>query len=111
MVRAERGTSARVAIRFIPDTDVDALERAKAEFQKAEMHGHAERNAALILVAPKARQFAVVGDRDLHERVGDAYWNDVIDVMRKCFVAGDITGAVVAGVDQLGNAFREHFAA
>jgi uncharacterized membrane protein len=110
MVRAERGTTARVAVRIVPDSDVNALERAKAEFQHAEMHRHGPGNAALILLAPKARQFAVVGDRELHARVGDQFWNDVVEGMRQHLVDGDITGAIVAGLDRLGVALREHFA-
>jgi len=110
MERAEAGTTARIAVRFIPDEKVDAYERAKAEFEKAGMHGHAARNAALILVAPKARRFAVIGDRELHDRVGDAFWDEAIDAMRPEFVAGDVTGAVVTGIERVGAALHEHFA-
>jgi uncharacterized membrane protein len=110
MARAEDGTSARVAVRFVPDSTVDALERAKTEFELAGMHGHPERNAALILVAPNARKFALIGDRELHARVGDSFWNQAVERMRVRFVAGDIAGAVVEGLDQLGIALHEHFA-
>ncbi len=110
MVRAESGTNARVAVRFIPDAKVDALERAKAEFEKNGMHGHAPRNAALILVAPKARAFAMIGDRELHARVGEAFWDEAVEEMRKRFAAGDTPGAVVAGLDRLNVALHEHFA-
>ncbi len=110
MARAERGTNARVAVRFVPDAAVDALERAKAEFERAGMHGHAPRNAALILVAPNARKFALIGDRELHARVGDEFWNQSVALMRDRFAAGDISGAVVVGLDRLGAALHEHFA-
>lgn len=110
MARAQSGTTARVAVRFVPDSNVDAFERAKIEFEGAGMHGHPGRNAALILVAPKARAFAVIGDRELHARVGDAFWNQTVADMRERFAAGDLTGAVVAGLDRLGAALHEHFA-
>ncbi|MHB8461760.1 MAG: TPM domain-containing protein, partial [Vulcanimicrobiaceae bacterium] len=73
-------------------------------------HTHVHQNAALILVAPIARQFAMIGDRKLHERVGEAFWKAGIEAMRTRFVAGDIPGAVVAGLDHLSVAFHEHFA-
>ena len=110
MVRAEDGTNARVAVRFIPDAKIDALERAKAEFEKAGMHGHEPRNAAMILVAPNARNFAIIGDRELHARVGDGFWDEAVADMREHFSRGDITGAVVAGLDRLSVALHEHFA-
>ncbi len=110
MARAESGTTARVAVRFVNDRNVDAFERAKAEFEQQQMHTHKHHNAALILVAPNARQFAMIGDRELHARVSDAFWKDGIAAMRSRFAVGDIPGAVVAGLDHLGVAFHEHFA-
>ncbi len=110
MTRAERGTTARVAVRFIDDASVDAFERAKSEFEQQKMHTHKHKNAALILVAPNARKFAMIGDRELHDRVGDAFWEAGIAAMHTRFAAGDIPGAVVAGLDHLGVAFHEHFA-
>ena len=110
MVRAEAGTNARVAVRFVPDAKVDAFARAKVEFEKIGMHGHAPRNAALILVAPNARAFAVIGDRELHARVGDAFWDETVAAMRERFAAGDIAGAVVTGMDRIGSTLHEHFA-
>ena len=43
------------------------------------LHRHETENAALILVAPKARRFAILGDRALHDRVGDDFWNDLVE--------------------------------
>lgn len=108
--RAQAGTNARVAVRFVPDEGVDAFERAKTEFEKAGLHQHEHRNAALFLVAPKARRFAVIGDRALHERVGDDFWNRTVSAMQPHFAHGDLVGGLVAGLDCLGGALREHFA-
>lgn len=109
IARAEEGTGTRVAVRIIPDQHVDAMERAKAEFLHAGLHEHEEHNAALILVAPKARQFAVLGDRALHERVGEGFWSEVVDGMRVEFARGAIADAIIHGLDRLGDALRTHF--
>ena len=55
IAQAEDGTSGRIAVRVIPDRTVDAFERAKHEFGAHRLHRHEPRNAALVLVAPKAR--------------------------------------------------------
>jgi len=110
IAQAERGTSGRIAVRLIPDADVDAFQRAKMEFERIGMRHHEPRNSALILVAPKARRYAVIGDRALHARVGDAFWNDVVAELRPFFAHDDIAGAIVRGVERLGSAFEEHFA-
>jgi uncharacterized membrane protein len=109
IARAEDGTSGRIAVRLIPDGTVDAFERAKTEFERIGMFRHESRNAALILVAPKARRYAVLGDRAIHQRVGDAFWNDLVDELRPLFARDDVASAIVRGVERIGSAFREHF--
>jgi uncharacterized membrane protein len=110
IARAEDGTSGRIGVRIIPDAAVDALGRAQREFAGVGFNRHDAANAALILVAPKARQFAVVGDRALHERVGDAFWNEIVEESRPYFARGEIAGGVVHAVEKLGAALRAHFA-
>ncbi|HUZ50067.1 MAG TPA: TPM domain-containing protein [Candidatus Dormibacteraeota bacterium] len=107
--RAEAGTSSRIAVRVVPDATIDAFERAKAEFLAGGMHVHPGANAALILVAPKARSFAVLGDRALHERVGQPFWERIVAQMTAAFKTGTPTDAIVLGVDRLGDALHEHF--
>ena len=106
----EDGTSGRIAVRIVPDANVDALPRATREFGRTGLNRHEGGNAVLILVAPKARQFAVVGDRALHEHVGDAFWNDVIEDSRPYFARGEIAGGVVHAVERVGAALKAHFA-
>jgi len=108
--RAEAGTTSRIIVRIVSDASLDAMERAKAEFLAGAMHTHPAANAALILVAPKARAFAVLGDRALHERVGQHFWNETIEQMTAAFKTRTITDAIVLGIDRLGDALHEHFA-
>jgi uncharacterized membrane protein len=107
---AESGTTGRIAVRIIPDDDVDAFERATHEFGRAGLHKHDEGNAALILVAPKARKFAVIGDRALHERVGDAFWKNVIGQSQPYFARGAVLEGIQYAVGRVGEALHAHFA-
>ena len=109
IARAEDGTNGRIAVRLIPDASVDAYERAKSEFDRIGMQYHEHRNAALVLVAPKARRFAVLGDRALHQHVGDAFWRDIVAEMQPLLARDDVTGAILRGVERIGSAMREHF--
>lgn len=110
ITEAEDGTTGQIAVRIIPDRSVDAFERAKREFGRVGLHRHAHENAALILVAPKARRYAVIGDRALHERVGETFWRETIDGSRVYFVRDDIVEGVLYAVRRLGGALHEHFA-
>ena len=106
---AEEGTSGRIGVRVVPGRDLDAFERAKREFVRVGLHRHAHANAALILLAPQARRFAIVGDRALHERVGDAFWRDVVAESEPYFARGALRDGVIHAVGRLGEALRAHF--
>jgi uncharacterized membrane protein len=108
--KAEAGTTGRIVVRIVPEGEVDAFERAKAEFEKAEMHRHEHRNAAMILVAPKAKRFAVIGDAALHARVAPTFWDDVVAKIQPSFAAGDLAGGVEMAVASIGEQFHAHFA-
>jgi uncharacterized membrane protein len=108
--RAQLGTSSHVAVRIVPEPALDAFERAKEEFLARGMHASSGANAALILVAPMARKFAVIGDRELHERVGQAFWDETVVQMAQAFTAGTPADAIVLGIERLGAALHEHFA-
>ena len=106
---AERGTTGLIIVRVVPDRKIDAMARAKAEFAHFGLHRREARNAALLLVAPNARQYALFGDRALHERVGDAFWTDVTTEFRRYLAYDQLVDGIVAVVGRLGAAFREHF--
>lgn len=106
---AEEGTSGHIAVREIFDSDVDAFERAKREFRAIGMHRLVGENGVLILVAPKARRFAVIGDRALHAHVGDSFWSGIVDESRTFFARGAIAPGVIAAVERIGEALRTHF--
>jgi uncharacterized membrane protein len=109
IAEAEEGTTGRIAVRVIPDKTVDAFERAKSEFGRIRLHRHSPANAALILVAPNARRFAVIGDRALHERVGDAFWDGLVKESEPYFAGGDTVAGIRHTVARIGEAFRAHF--
>jgi len=109
IAQAEDGTTGRIAVRVIPDGSVDALERAEREFDRIGLAARQARNAALVLIAPNARGYAVIGDRSLHERVGDDFWKGVVAEMQPFFAREDVTGGVLLAVERIGSALHAHF--
>ena len=110
LAAAEDGTTGWIGVRVIPDSSVDAFARARHEFTRAGLHRHAHRNAALILVAPKARRFAIIGDRALHQRVGEAFWYDLVEETQPYFSRGAVCDGVVHAIERIGGALHAHFA-
>jgi uncharacterized membrane protein len=106
---AEQGTTGRIGVRIVPGKTADALEDARKHFADAHLHEHEHRNGVVFFVAPKAKRFAVFGDKAIHERVGDAFWNKLVDDMSPYFAKGDFTEGLVLGIARVGEQLRLHF--
>ena len=89
--------------------NADPLIVAQKQFQKLHMNKTQERNAVLIFVAPRARKFAVVGDKALHEKCGDEFWQRIVDGMRAHFQNEKFSHALAEAIKEIGNVLATHF--
>jgi uncharacterized membrane protein len=89
--------------------DVDPLVAAQKKFQRIGMHKTPERNAVLIFVAPRAHKFAVVGDKAIHEKCGEPFWQRLVDGMREHFRNEKFSHALVEAIEEAGNTLASHF--
>lgn len=107
---AESKTSGQVRV-YIQrgKLEVDPLIAAQKRFHKLGMHRTGGRNAVLIFVAPRAQKFAVVGDKAIHEKCGDAFWQSLVEKMRAHFRNEKFSDALVDGIKELGKALAAHF--
>ena len=88
---------------------MNALDRALEIFKKLKMENTAQRNAVLVYVAVKDRQLAIYGDKGIHEKVGDAFWNDAVKKMLSHFNAKNYAHGIATVVQEVGEALKEHF--
>jgi uncharacterized membrane protein len=65
----------------------------------------------LIFLAPKSQKFAVVGGPALHEKVGQAWWDELIALLTRHFKESRYTDGLVATIGQAGRALQTHFPA
>ena len=107
---AESKTSGRIRV-YIQrgKLRVDPLIAAQKKFHRLGMHRTPERNAILIFVAPRAHKFAVVGDKAIHEKRGENYWQRVVDLMREHFRNERFSDALVEAIGDVGAALAAHF--
>ena len=73
------------------------------------MHRTAARNGVLVYMAVRSRKFAVVGDEELHRRVGDGFWEDVVARMGEAFGEGRFVEGIEGGIGLIGEKLREFF--
>lgn len=112
---AERRTSGEIRLHIERDVPTaapaggDPYQRARQVFAELGMHDTAERNGVLVYLATRARKFAIVGDEQLHQRVGEAFWNDVRNLMAEQFGRDRFVEGLEGGVGMIGEKLREHF--
>jgi len=114
IVQAIRGAEVRTSgeIRvFIQrgKLNADPLIAAQKKFHQLRMQTTRERNAVLIFVAPRAHKFAVVGDKAIHEKCGEAFWQRIVDGMRVHFQNEKFSHALVEAIEEIGNVLAAHF--
>jgi uncharacterized membrane protein len=87
----------------------DPLVGAHRKFYRLGMHKTRERNAVLIFVVPRAHKFAVVGDKGIHEKCGDEFWQSIVERMRNHFQNERFSDAMVEAVNEIGNVLAREF--
>lgn len=109
--RAEKNTSGevRVHIESKLKKKKSVLDTAVEVFHDLGMQETQLRNGVLVYVALDDRQFAIIGDRGIHEKVGENFWNAEKDQMTMYFKQGDIIGGIVYFIDQIGQKLKEFF--
>ena len=87
----------------------DPLEAAQSKFHRLGMHKTRERNAVLIFVVPRAHKLAVVGDKAIHEKCGDEFWQRIVEGIRTDFQTEQFSDALVEAVKEIGSVLARDF--
>ena len=107
---AERSTNGEVRVYVESKCSfVNPLDRAIEIFGQLNMHTTAQRNAVLVYVAIKDRQLAVFGDEGIHQKVGNAFWNDAVKKMLQHFNSQNYAQGIANIVIEIGEALQHHF--
>src|ERR1035437_2043100 len=107
---AEKQTSGEIRV-FVEShcRFVHPLDRAAEVFHQLKMEQTAARNAVLLYVAMKDRQLALYGDKGVHEKVGDAFWNEKVKLILSHFRKEKYGEGMARIISEIGEALSLHF--
>lgn len=88
---------------------VDPLDRAAEIFWILKMEQTEARNAVLVYVAIRDRQLAILGDKGIHEKVGEVFWNQEVNKIISHFREVGYVDAIVKMILDIGAALKFHF--
>ena len=108
---AEENTAGRIVVYIGHRRVADPLAEARRLFRKLGLESDREKAALLLFVAPKTRKFAVVGGKALHEKLGQAWWDHLAEMIAQDFREGRYTAGLLAAIEEAGRVLQAHFPA
>jgi uncharacterized membrane protein len=106
---AEQRTSGEICVSVAPLFWGSVEKAADKAFVRMGMTRTQDRNGVLFFVVPARRRFVVRGDRGIHERVGQEFWESVIAAVSEKFREGHFTAGLVKGIEQVAEQLAAHF--
>lgn len=108
---AEQGTSGDIVLFISHRRVADPLAAAHLEFRKLRLENATDKNSLLIFLAPKTQKFAMVGGTALHDKVGQAWWDNLSALLTRHFRENRYTDGLVAALEEAGRVLKAHFPA
>jgi uncharacterized membrane protein len=105
----EKETSGEIRIHLARKINREILHDASRTFERIGMTKTHLRNGVMIYFAVKNRQFAILGDAGIHEKMSDDCWKEISAKMESHFRNDDFAGGMEYGIKRIGDTLKEHF--
>lgn len=106
---AERDTSGQIRVSLAPKFWGSVRKAAERAFVRLGMKKTQHRNGVLLFVVPSRREFTILGDVAIHEKVGQDFWERVAAAMTQRIRSGDLTDGIIHGIESAGAQLATHF--
>ncbi len=106
---AEQKTSGEIRLHLTGSLKKPILEEAAATFEKLGMAKTDQKNGVLIFLTLSDRQFAVIGDTAIHEKVGEDFWHKVRRSMEDHFKQNAFASGIEHGIATISEELTRHF--
>ncbi len=83
--------------------------RAEQAFLEHGLHQTREGNGVLVFASLRERRAEILGDRAIHERMGDAGWQEAVDALVASMARGAPGEGFEAAIDLVGSRLAAHF--
>jgi uncharacterized membrane protein len=107
--QAEKETSGEIRLHVENRCPRDPVHRAKELFQKLDMHKTEKRNGVLIYISVDDHSVAIWGDEGINEHVGQAFWDDEIQLISNHFKNGNYMDGISKAIIQVGENLKKYF--
>jgi uncharacterized membrane protein len=106
---AEKNTSGEIRVHIDKKCKGEVLDVAADFFKSMKMHETALRNGVLFYLSIEDQKFAILGDKGIHEKVPNNFWDEIRDTMLHHFKQKDFTEGLQKGIEMAGEKLKFHF--
>ena len=106
---AETATSGEIRVSISPFFWGNIRKAAEKAFSRMGMTTTSQHNGILFFIIPGRRQFVILGDQGIHEKVGQEFWEHLAAAMSGHFKHKDFTAGLLAGIKEAGDQLSRHF--
>jgi len=82
---------------------------AEEEFFKLGIDKTRDNTGILIFILLESRQFYILADKGINEKVETKTWDSIKDEMQKMFLKGNFSKGIIHGVEEVGKILSKHF--
>ncbi|MBP9186997.1 MAG: TPM domain-containing protein [Bacteroidia bacterium] len=107
---AELNTSGEIRVHIEAKCAGDAYERAKHVFGELGMHATELKNGVLFYLAYADKKFAILGDKGIHEKVSQKFWDEENTLLLSHFKQQKFAEGLCLAIEQAGEKLKHHFA-
>lgn len=106
---AELNTSGEIRLHIEAKCEGDAYERAKVVFEQLGMHATEQKNGVLFYLAYADHKFAILGDKGIHEKVSQQFWDAEKELLLSYFKQQKFAEGLCLAIAQAGEKLKQHF--
>ena len=106
---AELKTSGEVRVHLAKRCKTDALTECKFYFKKLNMHLTKGQNGILLYLSADSKAFAVWGGQGIHDKVTDAFWENIKNCSIDLFKQDNMIEGLEAAIHECGEQLKTYF--
>lgn len=107
---AEKETSGEIRVHVQPRVGKDEIRNiAERTFERLGMTKTALHNGVLLFIASEDRQFTILGDKGIDDKVPGGFWDDIAAKLTIRFKNGEFTDGIVEAIGAAGLHLKEFF--
>jgi uncharacterized membrane protein len=106
---AELNTSGEIRLHIEAHCEIEPYERAKIVFEELGMHATEQKNGVLFYLAYDDHKFAILGDKGIHEKVSQQFWDAEKELLLTYFKQSKFVEGICLAIAQAGEKLKEYF--